>query len=228
MSLTGILKDIFAFIYTFTHNYGLTIIVFTVLVRVVLLPFFFKQFHSTKKMSELQPLMTKLQEKYKNDKEKLNEKVMELYKEKGVNPLGCGVPMIITMIILWPLYGVLRTYSAFKGVDFLWLSDLSAPDHSYILPILIGITNYAIMITGTPPSSVSQKQQSQNKNMSIIMSIIMVWFTYNLPSGLGIYWAVSNIFQFAQQLAFIKILYKKDESEASVGLDKNRDLNKDR
>lgn len=206
MSVTEVLGYIFRFIYSFTHDYGIAIVVFTVLIKAILLPFSFQQFHSMKKMSDIQPLIAKLQEKYKNDKDKLNQEIMKVYQENKVNPLGCGLPIIISFVILVPMYNLLRVYPEFKGVPFMWLPDLSRPDPTFILPVLTGITMYISSITATPPGAA--QNTAQNKSMSIFMSIFFAWMTINFPSGLAVYWIVSNIFQIVQQLIFIRMLYK--------------------
>jgi len=219
LGVTEILGYIFRFIYSFTHNYGIAIVVFTVLVKGVLLPFSFQQFHSMKKISEIQPIIAKLQEKYKNDKEKLNQEIMKVYQENKVNPLGCGLPVIISFIILVPMYNLLRTYSEFKGVPFLWFPDLSKPDPTFILPVLTGITMYLSSITATPPGTT--QNTSQNKTMSIFMSVFFTWMTISLPSGLAVYWIISNVFQIVQQLIFIKMLYTAESTVAVSSVKKD-------
>src|SRR5699024_9813531 len=132
-------------IYSITQNYGLSILAFTVVVKVILLPLALKQTNSMNRMQEIQPKLKALQEKYKNDKEKLNQKMMELYKEHNYNPAGGCLPLLVQFPILIGLFRVLQDpqryvfpEGTYEGIvqNFLWLPNLGSPDPYYILPVL--------------------------------------------------------------------------------------------
>ncbi len=192
--LTQFMGTIFEYIFGFTGSYGIAIIVFTVVIKLILLPMTMPQINSSKKMQEIQPQLTKLQEKYKNDPETMNQKVMELYQKNNINPMAGCLPLLIQLPILWALFAMFRDYPALAGTGFLWLTDLSKPDKLYILPILSGVTTYITSAMITPKDT-----PSNQKMMNYMMPIMIIWMTITLPSGLGVYWVVSNIFQIIQQ-----------------------------
>lgn len=197
--LTEFMGNIFEFIFSFTGNYGLAIVVFTVIVKLILLPLTVPQINSSKKMQEIQPQVAELQKKYKNDPQTMNQKVMELYQKNHVNPMSGCLPLLIQLPILWALFTMFRNYSALSGVGFLWINDLSKPDAYYILPILAGLTTYITTAMITPKNAPSNQTM-----MNYMMPVMMAWITLTLPAGLGVYWVVSNIFQIAQQYFFYK------------------------
>lgn len=190
------LGQLLEFIHHFVGNYGVAIIIFTILIRIVLLPFYMKQMSTMKKMKEIQPLVEELKKKYAKDPQKLNMETMKLYQEKKVNPFGGCLPMLLPLIILWPLFMMLRTYPAFSNASFLWMHSLAQKDPYYIIPILAAVTTYV-------SSAMIATDKSQN-SMNIMMSIFMGWITISLPAGVGIYWVTSNIFQIVQQYIFMK------------------------
>ncbi len=192
--LTQFMGTIFEYIFGFTGSYGLAIIVFTVAIKLILIPLTLPQIKSSKKMQDIQPQLTKIQNKYKNDPETMNQKVMELYQKNNINPMSGCLPLLIQLPILWALFAMFRDYPALAGTSFLWLADLSKPDKFYILPILSGVTTYITSAMVTPKDS-----ESNQTMMNIMMPIMIIWMTATLPSGLGVYWVVSNIFQIVQQ-----------------------------
>lgn len=191
-------------IYTVTQNYGLAIIVFTIVVKIFLLPIALKQTNSMKRMQEIQPKLKALQDKYKNDKEKLNQKMMELYKEHNYNPASGCLPMLVQFPILIGLFRVLQNpklyvfpEGTYENVlqNFLWLPNLGNPDPYYILPVLAALTTY---LSTKMISAKSGGDQTQ-KTMNMIMPIFIGWISIRFPSGLALYWVISNAFQMAQQ-----------------------------
>jgi len=177
------------FLYGITSDYGLAIILLTVVLRVVLYPLFVKQTRSMAMMRELQPQMAEIQKKYKDKPEEYQRRVLELYRKNKVNPLGGCLPMLVQLPILWALFQVLRDFKF--GAGFLWLKSLSAPDQYYILPILSGLTTYTQTLqTGTDPSQ---------KAISLIMPVFIGWISLSLPAGLVLYWVVSNLLSMGQQ-----------------------------
>lgn len=191
------------FLYGLIGNYGITIIVFTIIVKLILLPLTIQQLKSTKQMSELQPKLKELQEKYKNDKEKLNAKTVELYQQYKVNPVGGCLPLLIQMPIIFGLFAVLRepikhisdpNFVQAVNEAFLWIPNLSQPD-LIILPVLAGITTYFSMNS----ASTGAAQNQTMKTMNMVFPVMILWWGRSFPAGLTLYWVVSNIFQMVQQ-----------------------------
>ncbi|MBB6218057.1 YidC/Oxa1 family membrane protein insertase [Anaerosolibacter carboniphilus] len=191
------------FLYGLIGNYGITIIAFTVIVKLILLPLTLQQLKSTKQMSELQPKLKELQEKYKNDKEKLNAKTVELYQQYKINPLGGCLPLLIQMPIIFGLFAVLRepikyisdpNFVQAVNEAFLWIPNLSKPD-PIILPVLAGITTYFSMNS----ASTGAAQNQTMKTMNMVFPVMILWWGRSFPAGLTLYWVVSNIFQMVQQ-----------------------------
>lgn len=193
-------------IYNFVGNYGITLIIVTLLVKLALYPLYAKQIKSSGVMAEMQPKMKQLQQKYANDKETLNVKMMELYKEEGFNPSAGCLPMVIQMPIIFGLFALLRNPTGYTGdpamlfavhESFLWMDDLSHPD-LWILPILAGIATYFSF-------SISQNQQAastdQNgmggmmKMMKYIFPVMIVLMGRTFPAGLTIYWFFGQFLQ---------------------------------
>jgi YidC/Oxa1 family membrane protein insertase len=191
------------FLYGLIGNYGITIIAFTVIVKLILLPLTLQQLKSTKQMSELQPKLKELQEKYKNDKEKLNAKTVELYQQYKVNPVGGCLPLVIQMPIIFGLFAVLRepikyisdpSFVQAVNEAFLWIPNLSKPD-LIVLPVLAGITTYFSMNS----ASTGAVQNQTMKTMNMVFPVMIIWWGRSFPAGLTLYWVVSNLFQMGQQ-----------------------------
>lgn len=186
-------------IHGFIPNYGWAIIIFTILLKLVLFPMTFKSSVSMAKMQELQPKIKALKKKYKNVKDpeqrrNLNIETMELYKREKVNPAGGCLPLLIQMPILFGFFQLLSVSISVRHEPWtLWIGDLSIKDPFYILPILFGLTQ--ILITRMTPSS----GDAMNKKMMYLMPIFFTFIVLNLPSGLTLYWFVSNLLQMGQQ-----------------------------
>ena len=195
-------------------NFGLAIIALTVIVRLISWPLTKRQLNSTKAMQEMQPKIQELQKKYGKNQQKLQQEMMKLYKEAGINPLGCIWPMLIQFPIWIALYQAIMsalatTPESLLGIAqrlyswgivnqaiplssrFLWL-DLSQPDPYFILAILVGGTMWAQQKMTTAPA-VDPRQQSTNRMMTLMMPLMFGFLTLMFPSGLALYWAVSNI-----------------------------------
>ncbi|QSZ27366.1 membrane protein insertase YidC [Aceticella autotrophica] len=207
------LGQILEFINKYVGNYGVSIIIFTILIKIILVPFYIQQMTTMKKMKEITPHVENLKKKHANDPQKMNAELMKLYKEKNVNPFGGCLPMLLPLIILWPLFAMLRTHHQFATASFLWLNNLSARDPYFILPILSGITTYI-------SSSMIATDKSQ-KTMNTIMSAVMVYMTASLPSGVGIYWVTSNIFQIIQQYFFLRPTTEREGESLNERNNKN-------
>jgi YidC/Oxa1 family membrane protein insertase len=174
-------------------NYGIAIIVLTIIIKMLLYPLTVKQVKSMKGMQDLQPKIKEIQEKYKGNPEKLQKETAALYKQSGINPLAGCLPLIVQMPILIGIFYAIRDYPALHQQSFLWLSDLSHPDPTYILPVLSAATTY-----------LQQKQTTtdmtqQNKMMMIFMPLFIGYISITFPGALVLYWVVSNVIQITQQ-----------------------------
>lgn len=192
------------FIYNLIGNYGITIIVFTIIVKLCLYPLYIKQTKSTARMSEVTPKMQALQRKYANDKEMLNIKMAELYKEEKFNPMGGCLPMLVQMPIIMGLFALLRfpmryihegsMIFAFHE-SFLWIDDLSQPD-PWILPIIAGIaTFFGFAMNQANMAAGGQQAAGMMKMMKYLFPVMILWMAKSFPSGLACYWAISQIIQ---------------------------------
>jgi YidC/Oxa1 family membrane protein insertase len=185
----------------FALGYGWILIIFGIGIRVVLFPLYQKSMRSQMATMRVQPLMKEIQTKYKNDPQKLQQEMLKLYKEHGVNPLGGCLPMLLPFPILIALFFVFRDTIEFRGVPFLWLPDLSRPDPYYIIPVLMGISVFVLqwITQRTTPQS-----NPQMKMMMWIMPVMLTVLFLNFASGLNLYYATMNLASLPQQLYLAK------------------------
>ena len=182
------------FLYDIFHNYGIAIIILTIIVKILTLPLTMKSMVSMKEMTKLQPKMMELREKYKNDPAKLNQVTMELYKEHNVNPLSGCFPLLLQIPIFFALYKALLLSLELKGAPFFgWIVDLSTKDPYYITPILMGIAMF--IQQKMTPSTADPVQQK----IFLAMPIIFTFLFINFQSGLVLYWLTNNILSIIQQ-----------------------------
>ncbi|ABC77019.1 membrane protein insertase YidC [Syntrophus aciditrophicus] len=182
------------FLYNYVHNYGIAIIILTILIKILFWPLGNKSYKSMKEMQKLQPKMLELREKYKNDKARLSQETMALYKAYKVNPMGGCLPMIIQIPVFFGLYkALLYAIELRHSPFFLWIQDLSAKDPYYITPIIMGATMF-LQQKMTPVSG----DPTQAKIM-LWMPVIFTFMFLNFPSGLVIYWLFNNILSIGQQ-----------------------------
>ena len=201
----------FQFLHSFIPNYGLVIVVFSVLVKIVLHPLTKKSYQSMQAMQTIQPEMTRLREKYANDSQKMNMEMMKLYKEHGVNPMGGCLPMVLQMPLLYALFIVFRSTIELRQAPFVWwIKDLSAPDAIFkipswlfggniplygdsvcVLPIVMGATMFI-------QQAMTMKDPKQ-KVMVYMMPIIMTLAFNTFPSGLNLYYTLFNVWSILQQ-----------------------------
>lgn len=193
------------FIYNYIHNWGISIILITLIIRLIMYPLTKAQYTSMAKIRMLQPKLAVIQEEYKYDKYQYHQKTIELYKEKKVNPLGGCLPLLIQMPIFLALYYMLSGSVELRHAKFtLWINDLSAQDPYYILPIIMGITMF--FIQKLSPTTVTDPIQKKIMTaMLIIFTIFFLWF----PSGLVLYYIISNVITIAQQQIIYHGLSKK-------------------
>lgn len=197
--LSSLVQQVVTIMYNFTAtmgipNYGIAIIIMTILMKLILYPLTAKQIASTKAMMELQPKMKVVQEKYKNDKMLLNQKMAELYKEQGVNPLAGCLPLLVQMPIMIGIFYGIRDFAYVGPTDFLWMENISLPDPYYILPVLSALTTFIQSKQSMPDTS-----SPQNKVMLYFMPIFIGYISFTFPAGLVLYWVVMNIMQIGQQ-----------------------------
>lgn len=199
----------------FGGNYGIAIIVFGIVVKMVTLPLTIQQLKSSRAMQKIQPLMKELQDKYKDDRETLAQKQMELYREHGVNPLGGCLPLIIQLPVLWGLYRAIFNLAA-KGVlqeGFLWIDSLANPEgFPYILIGLMVASQFLYQRLMTPPTGDDQ-QQTMQKAMQF-MPLIFAFIFINLPAGLVLYYMVFNVVSVLQQVGINKWTDLREEQPA--------------
>ncbi|MGC8605366.1 MAG: membrane protein insertase YidC [Desulfomonilaceae bacterium] len=184
-----------------TGNYGIDIIILTLLIKVLFIPLTHKSMKSMKRMQDLQPQITKLKEKYKDDKSALNKATMELFRDNKVNPLGSCWPMFMQIPVFIALYQALSYAIELRHAPFLCfpsiyfcIQDLSAPDPYYVTPILMGGT--MVLQQWMTPSAGDPMQ----KKMMLLMPVVFTYMFLSFPSGLVLYWLVSNVLSIGQQL----------------------------
>jgi YidC/Oxa1 family membrane protein insertase len=190
MPLFWVLK----FFYKYLGNYGWAIIILTIVVRVPFIPILNKSQQSMKKMQKIQPLMAELKEKYKNDPQKMQKETMALYKKYKVNPVGGCLPMFLQIPVFIALYNVLLRAIELRGAPFaLWITDLSAKDPYYVLPIVMGLT--MVLQQRMTPSAMDPKQAK----MMMLMPVVFTFMFLRFASGLVLYWLVNNVLGIVQQ-----------------------------
>jgi len=202
------------FLHSFIPNYGLVLLILTFIIKILLYPLTHKSYESMKRMSEIQPLMKEVQEKYKKNPEQMNKEVMALYKKHNVNPLGGCLPMLLQMPLLYGLFIVFRTTIELRNEPFFWwIRDLSAPDVIYtlpfslplygdtvaILPVFMGLT----MIFQQKLSTASAVQNEQQKILMYVMPVFLILIFNQFPSGLNLYYGLFNLLTILQQKYFI-------------------------
>lgn len=194
------------FFHRLTGSWGLDIILLTILIKLLLAPLTHKSFVSMRRMQKLQPQMERIKEKFKDDKEKLNKEIMELYRRNKVNPLGGCLPMLLQLPVFIGLYNALLTPIELRHAPFIWIKDLSRPDWES-LPLTLGDWNLGIPILTLIMGASMFLQQwmtpsagdPNQRRMMLMMPVIFTLMFINFPSGLTIYWLVNNILSIAQQ-----------------------------
>ena len=214
------------FIYNLVGNYGISLIILTVLVKLILYPLYFKQIKSTASMSSIQPKIKAIQEKYKNDKEKMNEEMAKITKDENFNPMGGCLPMLIQLPIIWGLFTLLRNpikYIADEKMifavhqSFLWIKDLGQPD-LWILPIAAAVSTYISFAMTQQLTGQNEIMGGQGKSMNMMMKyffpLSILWLARAYPAGLAIYWAGGQFIQIFFNIRMNKFRAKlKEEQE---------------
>jgi YidC/Oxa1 family membrane protein insertase len=194
----GIILAILNFLHnTLSIGYGWVLILFGVIMRIVLWPLNQKAMRSQLKNMAVQPLMKEIQTKYKDNPERLQKEMMKLYKEHGFNPLGGCLPMLIPFPVLIALFFTFQNTIELRGVEFLWLADLSAKDPLYILPLFLAVSMFALQFISLRSMPEANPQM---KVMMWFMPLFMGFIFLQFPSGLNLYYATSNIATIPQQI----------------------------
>ncbi len=194
---------ILSFIYGLVGNYGVAIVIFTLLVKLCLFPLYAKQIRSTAKMSQLSPKMKAIQQKYANDKQMLNIKMSEFYKEEKFNPAAGCLPMLIQMPIIFGVFALLRQPLLYMNSDmlyavhesFMWIVDLSQPD-KWVLPILAGLaTFFSFLTTNNKQAQTQPGMDGMMKMMKYVFPLMIVMMSRSYAAGLSIYWFFGQFIQ---------------------------------
>lgn len=198
------LFSVLRFIYDYTHNYGVAIILLTLGIKLLFVPLQYKSYKSMQGMQTIQPKVLALQEKFKDNKEKLNQELMKLYKEHKVNPVGGCLPMVLQMPVFVALFNILYMTIDLRQAPFmLWVTDLSAQDPYYVLPVLMGISmvvQQKIMPTTMDPTQAK---------MMMILPVGLTFLFVTFPAGLVLYWVTNNVLTVTQQFVTDRYILKK-------------------
>lgn len=216
--LSNAIAWLLKFLHSFIPNYGVVIVIFSIILKIVLHPLTHKSMNASLKMQKIQPRVQALQAKYKSDPKTLQMELSKLYKEAGASPMSGCLPLLLQMPIFFSLYAVLRYTMDMRNASFgLWLKDLSEPDPLYILPIVMaGFMILQSLMSRPAQAAIDQmdeKQkamQSSTKMMTWLMPVMMFFIFMGLPSGLVLYYTVFNILSVAQQYYLQKHLKQKE------------------
>ncbi len=213
-------------------NWGWSIIILTLIINIVLLPLRLYQMKSALQMQRIQPQIQSVQNKYKKypmrdpRRAEMNQEISALYKEHKVNPASGCLPLLVQMPFLWAFYQMLAQANELRHASWYWLSDLAAPDHKLVLPILIVVSTF-LMQKMTPQAGVSKEQQ---RMMNLMMPVMLGFFSYSVASGLGLYWAVGTVVGIVQQAVMNRtklgqeihaLAEKRARKQAGLGVEKN-------
>ena len=210
--ISQILLQSLEFLYRIFHNWGWAIITLSILIYLILYPLSLKQMRSMKEMQAIQPKVEELRKQYKDNPQKMNKEIMELYRIHKVNPFGGCLPLILQMPIFFALYNTLMRSIALRGAKFLWIKDLSEPDRLFTLPVSLPILGNEfnilpiVMAIGMffqqkiSSSAMSGAAAEQQKTMLIIMPIMFGLIFYRMPSGLVLYWLINSMLMLGFQI----------------------------
>ena len=193
------------FIQGYVGNWGWTIVILTVLIKLVLFPLSYKGMVSMQKLKDLAPKMKEIQAKYKDDKQKQSMHMMELYKKHGANPMGGCLPLILQIPVFFAIYRVLLNAIELKGAEWIfWIQDLAEMDPYFVLPILMGATMY-LQQKITPNTMQDEMQKKIFQFLPVIFTFFFLWF----PAGLTLYWFINNLFTIGQQYYINSVFERK-------------------
>ena len=221
--LASPLGYLLTWLYDFIGSYGIAVLVLTVIIKLALYPVYAKQRKATMNMSKMQPKINEIQQKYAKDKQLMNEKMAELYKEEGGSMYGGCLPMIVQMLVIMGLFSLFRNPMNYIGSDqmlfavhesFLWIQDLAQPD-KWILPIISGVATFiAYYFSQTTQAGANADQmQVMNKMMKYIFPVMILLMARSYPAGLALYWSGSQIMQIFYNIRFARMKKKALEEE---------------
>lgn len=225
--------------YKFVHNYGIAIILLTLVIKIILYPLTNKSYQSMRRMSALQPQITEIRAKYKNNPQQMNKEIQALYKKEKVNPMGGCLPMLFQLPIFYALYALLSGMPELRGESFLWIKDLSLPDTVGTIKTMVPLLGYKLegqgftdinilpfIMTGTTllQSKLTSGGQSaqQGKMMTYLFPLMFFFIFWNMPSGLVLYWTIQNILTIGQQYIIDYNLKKKKRKSPPPTVAKKR------
>lgn len=221
-----------SWLYEIIGSYGIALIIVTVIVKLCLYPVYAKSIKSTMKMTEVQPKIQEIQQKYAKDRELMNEKITELYKEEGVSMYGGCLPMVVQMIVIMGLFALLRNPMAYIDSDsmlfaihepFLWIQDLAQPD-KWILPIMAAVATFiaTLMSQNATAGANAQQTKMMTNIMKYFFPIMILWMARSYPAGLAIYWFGSQLIQIFYNMKFAKMRKESAEKRAKASKKKAR------
>lgn len=200
-----------AWLYDVCGNWGWSIVLLTIIVRVILYPLSYKGMVSMQKLKDLAPKMKEIQERYKGDPQKLQMHMMDLYKKHGANPLGGCLPLLLQIPVFFAIYRVLYNAIELKNSAWIfWINDLSAIDPYFVLPILMGVSMYVSQRL-TPSNFTDPMQEKIFKMLPWFFMVFFIIFPF--PAGLVLYWTINNIFSIIQQMSINAMLERKKQAQ---------------
>lgn len=216
-SLLQPISDFFLQILTWIHDTGqghlswaVSIIILTVIFRVVLIPLTVKQYTSMRAMQKVQPKIKEIQQKYKDDRAKLNEEVMKIYKEHKVNPFGSCLPLLIQMPVMIALYYMLRNQPFTEDHSFLWINNIKDPDTILVFAYM----GTQLLSSKLLSTAVDKTQQMMMLLMPLMFGVIFLFSAF--PAGVLIYWVTTNVWTVGQQLVVMRIMNARDSGPVVV------------
>jgi YidC/Oxa1 family membrane protein insertase len=209
--ISQVLIKLLEIIFQIVRNWGLAIVILSLLIYLILFPLTLKQMRSMKEMQVLQPKVEELRKLYKDNPQRMNKEVLELYREHKVNPFGGCLPLLLQMPIFFALYQALLRSAALKGAKFLWIKDLSEPDRLWLIPFSLPILGNEVNILPIlmtigmfiqqkiSPQSASSASSEQQKMMVVLMPLLFGIIFYHMPAGLVLYWFVNSTLMLVYQ-----------------------------
>jgi YidC/Oxa1 family membrane protein insertase len=190
------------FINDYTHNYGVTIILLTMMLKVLFVPLQYKSYKSMKQMQVIQPKVLAVQEKFKEDRDRLNKELIKLYRDHKVNPVGGCLPMVLQMPVFVALFNILYMTIDLRQAPFMaWITDLSVQDPYYVLPIIMGVT--MVIQQKITPTTMDPTQAK----IMLMLPAFMTFLFINFPAGLVLYWLTNNVLTISQQLITDRVIF---------------------
>ena len=224
--LAQLLKYLLDFFYLIIPNYGIAIILLTLLIKVIFLPLTFRSSEATARMATLNPKITEIRTRLKDKPERMNQEIAELYKREKVNPLSGCLPLLLQIPVFFALYNLLNTHFELRGALFIpgWIPDLSVPEAVVNFPFTIPLLGWTalralplVMVATqllqgkfTQPTADPSQTGAQMKLLTYALPIVFLFILYDMPSGLVLYWTVQNVLSIFQQLYINALRKKKD------------------